>query len=77
MRLVVILLALAIVGFLVYGQIGKVWVPPDDLPDTGSGVEAPRVPQRVQELPAFEGQMERFMDATHEERQRRLEESIR
>jgi hypothetical protein len=76
MRLILILLALAIVGFLVYGQIGKVRVPPDDLPDTGSGVEAPRVPQRIEELPAFEGQMERYMDATHEERRRRLEEAM-
>jgi hypothetical protein len=73
MRLIVLLLALLIVGFLVYRQIGVIPERSVDVPAAGSGPEAPRVPQRPQDLPAFERQMDQFMQDTADERRRQLD----
>jgi hypothetical protein len=73
MRMIVILLALLIVGLLVYQQLGG--LPDRSIDPAGSetGTEVPRVPQRAQDLPAFEQQMQQFMQDSAEERRQRLD----
>ena len=73
MRMILLLLALLIVGLLVYQQLGG---PPDrsiEVPDGGAASQAPRVPQRPQDLPAFEQDMQQFMQDSAEERRQRLD----
>lgn len=73
MRMIVILLALLVVGLLVYQQLGG--LPDRSIDPVGgeTGPEVPRVPQRPQDLPAFEQQMQQFMQDSAEERRQRLD----
>lgn len=73
MRMILILLSLLIVGLLVYQQIGGLPDRSIDLPTGEAAVEIPRVPQRPQDLPAFEQQMQQFMHDSAEERRQRLD----
>jgi hypothetical protein len=73
MRLILMLAALLIVGLLVYRQIGEIPDRSMDVPAAGSGPEVPRVPQRPQDLPVFEEQMQQFMQDTGEQRRRQLD----
>ena len=73
MRMIVILLALLIVGLLVYQQLGGLPDRSIDPEDSETGTEVPRVPQRAQDLPAFEQQMQQFMQDSAEERRQRLD----
>jgi hypothetical protein len=73
MRMILILLALLIVGLLVHQQLGGL---PDrslEPPGGDAAAEVPRVPQRPQDLPAFEQQMQQFMQDSAEERRQRLD----
>lgn len=73
MRLIVILLALLIVGLLAYQQLGG--LPDRSIEPVGGEADAqvPRVPQRPQDLPVFEQQMQQFMQDSAEERRQRLD----
>ena len=73
MRMIVILLALLIVGLLVYQQLGGLPSRTIDPVDDETGPEVPRVPQRPQDLPAFEQQKHQFMQDSAEERRQRLD----
>ena len=73
MRMIVILLALLMVGLLVYQQLGGLSDRSIDPPGGEAGAEVPRVPQRPQDLPAFEQQMHQFMQDSAEERRQRLD----
>ena len=73
MRLIVLLLALLIVGWLVYQQVAGVPERSIETPTGEAAVEVPRVPQRPQDLPAFEQQMQQFMHDSAEERRQRLD----
>lgn len=73
MRLIVLLLALLIVGLLVHRQLAVAPAPSVELPGDGAAAEVPRVPQRPQDLPAFEQQLQQFMHDSAEERRRQLE----
>lgn len=72
MRLIVLLLVLLIVGWLVHRQLAVAPAPPVELPGNGAS-EVPRVPQRPQDLPAFEQQLQQFMHDSAAERRRELE----
>ena len=73
MRLILLLLALLIVGWLVYQQLAGVPERAVETPAGAAGVEVPRVPQRPEDLPAFEQQMQQFMHDSTEERRRQLD----
>ena len=73
MRMIVILLALLMVGLLVYQQLDGLPDRSIDPPGGEAGAEVPRVPQRPQDLPAFEQQMQQFMQDSAEERRQRLD----
>jgi hypothetical protein len=73
MRLIVLLVVLLIIGLLVHRQIGEIPDRSVDVPAAGSGPEVPRVPQRPQDLPVFERQMDQFMQDAGEERRRQLD----
>lgn len=73
MRSIVVLLALLIVGLLVYQQLGGLPGRSVEPVDSETGPEIPRVPQRPQDLPAFEQQMQQFMQDSAEERRQRLD----
>ena len=73
MRLILLLAAVLIVGLLLYWQIGGIPDRSIEVPAAGSGPEVPRVPQRPQDLPVFDEQMQQFMQDTGEQRRRQLE----
>ncbi|AGA33072.1 hypothetical protein TVNIR_1402 [Thioalkalivibrio nitratireducens DSM 14787] len=71
MRVIVLVLVLLIIGWLVARQLGDMADPGAGSTDRESEQATPRVPQRVQELPAFEGTMQRFVDDAARHRQER------
>lgn len=73
MRMILLLLALLIVGLLVYQQLGGIPDRSIDPPESEAGSQAPRVPQRPEDLPAFEREMQQFMQDSAEERRQRLD----
>lgn len=73
MRLILMLAALLLVGLLLYRQIGEVQESPKVIPSDNTHREAPRVPQRIQDVPAFEQQMQGFMLETGEHRRRQID----
>ena len=73
MRLILMLAALLLVGLLLYRQIGEVQEAPQVTPSDSTHREVPVVPQRIQDLPAFEQQMQDFILETGEERRRRID----
>ncbi len=73
MRLILMLTALLLVGLLLYRQLGDVQDSPAITPTSDTHLEVPRVPQRVQDVPAFEQQMQNFMLETSEERRRQID----
>ncbi|MFO8154025.1 hypothetical protein [Thioalkalivibrio sp.] len=73
MRMILMLLALLIVGLLVYRQLGGLSDRPSAAPDGATESQAPRVPQRPQDLPAFEQEMQQFMEDSAQERRQQLD----
>jgi hypothetical protein len=73
MRLILMVVVLLIVGLLLYRQMGEIQRPADASPAIGTDRPVPRVPQRVQELPAFEQQMQGFLLESAEERRRQID----
>lgn len=75
MRLIVILIALLLVSYAIYQQIGPERPSRAPAVETDPAIQAPRIPQRVEDLRTFEPRMQQFMDESAEKRQRRLEEA--
>ncbi len=75
MRLIVILVTLLIVSYMIYQQIGPERAPRAPAVETEPAIQAPRIPQRVEDLRTFEPRMQQFMDESSQNRQRRLEEA--
>ncbi len=73
MRMILLLLALLIVGLLVYQQLGGLPERSIEPPEGEAASQAPRVPQHPQDLPAFERDMQQFMQDSAEERRQRLD----
>ena len=76
MRLVGLLIVLVIIGLLTARQLTG---PSDPYPAelTGSGEQQPpRVPQRMEDVPAFERDMQRYTEDMQAEQRRRLEEAM-
>lgn len=75
MRLIVILLALAVVGLLAAKQLQRPPLEPSRVGLEGGMPGVPVVPQRPQDLQRFEQDMNRFVDETARERQRQIDEA--
>ena len=76
MRLVAVLLALLIVGFLVKNQLQGPAAPAAPAESSPPPViETPRVPTTPGGLPQFEQDVDQFIDAAAEERGRRIDEA--
>lgn len=69
MRLIMLLLALAVAALLVYRQLSQPLTP--QAPVVVEGV--PAVPQRPQDLPRFEQELNQFVDEAAAKRMRELE----
>lgn len=77
MRLIIILLALMATGFLVMQTLRAPDHPTaEPRPDTSGGT-VPRVPQRPQDLPRFEQEINQFVDQASRDRLRDADEAAR
>lgn len=74
MRLIGMLLALLIIGLLVYRQLAGSDVPPSPGVPVNTSVDLPKVPSAPKDVPQFEQQMNDFMTETAEQRAKKLEE---
>lgn len=75
MRVFMLLLTVAILAATVFLQFSV--APPSPHSDVvgEEAADLPRVPQRPEDLPAFEEQMRGFMESAGEERRRYMEEA--
>lgn len=75
MRLIGLLIALAIIGLLIVRQLEQPAV--DDMahPADTTTPQPPRVPQRAEDVPAFERELEQFTDDARELQQQRLDQA--
>ena len=74
MRLVLVLLALFVVGLLIHQQLGQRAFAPDQVTDPSADV--PTIPRQAGEIPGFEVDINRFIDATAEKRRQQMEERL-
>ena len=74
MRFIVLLIALLVIGLLINRQLSKPPATSPDAVDTNTGVQVPKVPNQVSEVPKFEKDINAFMDDAAAERARQLEE---
>lgn len=75
MRVLVLLLVVGVLGWIGYLQLSLAPPAPDPAAVGAETVEAPRVPQRPEDLPAFEERMHGFMESAGEQRRRSVEEA--
>jgi len=74
MQLIGILLALLVVGWLVFSQLGdKPAVDANHSSDT-QALQVPKVPQTLDGVPAFEQQMDDFMEQQNARRDAHLDD---
>jgi len=75
MRLVVLLLAVLVVGLLIARQLGGGSPVQVQKPEAISDVAVPAVPVRPQDVPAFERQVEGYVNDLAAERAKQLEQA--
>ena len=75
MRLIVMLIALLIVGFLIYKQMGSGSVQPPKEAQAIAGSNAPKVPTNPNELNQFGTQMNEYMNKVAEDRAAAIEKA--
>lgn len=72
MRLIMLLLALAVAALLIYRQLSQPVTP--QAPVVVEGLpQTPAIPQRPQDLPRFEQELNQFVDEAAAKRMRELE----
>lgn len=75
MRLVILLIAVLLVGLLVYKQIGPGAVEPSETVDALSSPDAPQVPTTPQQVKEFGVQMNEYMNEEAEKRAAAIEKA--
>ncbi|MCP5170245.1 MAG: hypothetical protein H6999_10895 [Hahellaceae bacterium] len=75
MRFILILVALLIVGLLVNKQLNP--PPAPELQNAGRELMPPRVPDRPEEVPAFETDLNSYLDDVNEAQRRKIDEQTR
>ena len=73
MRIVLLLIAGAVIGLTLTRWLGEPPATVRELPETPDPAAAPAVPTRPQDLPQFERELNRFMEDTAEERRRQID----
>ena len=73
MRIVLVLVALLIVGLLVFKQMDKAGQARHDMPEVTEGVAAPVVPTKPQDVQTFGQDVNQFMDDAATERARQMD----
>jgi hypothetical protein len=73
MRIVLLLIAGAVIGLTLTRWLGEPAAPARGLPETTDPAAAPAVPTRPQDLPQFERELNRFMEDAAEERRRQID----
>jgi hypothetical protein len=73
MRIVLLLIAGAVIGLTLTRWLGEPPAPARGLPDAVESAPAPAVPTRPQDLPQFERELNRFMEDAAEERRRQID----
>lgn len=76
MRLIFLLLALLIIGMLIYNQLGKKEVLDPNAISTESKVEAPKIPTSPKDLQKFKKDMNQYMKDVSENRAKEMEEAL-
>ncbi|WOX05752.1 hypothetical protein [Microbulbifer pacificus] len=77
MRLISILIGLAIIAFMVNKQLNTTSVPTDTEVDVGGGNnDTPKVPTSPEGVKQFEADMDKFMQDTEAQRNKKLEETL-
>ncbi len=75
MRLISLLLAMLVILFVLYKQLGGSSESRVEHAPSGDSVGVPQVPTRPQDVPAFKDRMDDFMQDAAEERARKIEEA--
>lgn len=73
MKMIGLLLALLVVGWLLYGQLALMSPVPQVINDAGNAV--PRVPGTSQQLDAFDQEINQFVIESAAERARQMEQN--
>lgn len=74
MKMISLLLALLIVGYLVMQQITKPETESATVSNSPTELVPPKVPQRTQDVPKFDQDINQFMDDAKEKRDKDLEQ---
>lgn len=74
MKMISLLLALLIVGYLVLQQINKPATESSTAGNSPTELAPPKVPQRTQDVPKFEQDINQFMDDAKAKRDKDLEQ---
>lgn len=75
MRLVLMLIALLIVGLLVYKQMGSQPPPQSEAAQSASGPDTPAVPSNPNDIQQFRSDMDKYMQQEAEKRAAAIEEA--
>lgn len=77
MRLISILIGLAIIAFMVNKQLNTTSAPMDTEVNIGDRInEAPKVPTSPEGVKQFDADMDKFMQDTEAQRNKKLEETL-